>query len=287
MAGIFSLNAGELARPATVLIEKISNAVGGIAKPYQIVRVTKAESKAAMIRAESEIEIADLRMRAAKRFITEEMNKQSNMETITAKAIPHLKEDSSPENMNNDWIANFFEKCRIVSDSDMQDLWSRILAGEANTPGAFSRKTVNLTADLEKHDAEMFRNFCRFSWVVPGERPIVPVIFDYANEIYGQHGISFDSCTHLDTLGLLVFDPEYMLGMDFPGLGIPRFSYHGRSITFDTNHDKKRSIPVGAAVYTKAGVELANICQVEPVNGFFNYVRSHWIKDNRVSVREP
>jgi hypothetical protein len=49
-----------LTKPATVLIEKISDAVGGIFKPYQIIRVAKAEAEAERIRAESQIEITDL-----------------------------------------------------------------------------------------------------------------------------------------------------------------------------------------------------------------------------------
>jgi hypothetical protein len=36
----------DLSKPATVLIEKISDAVGGIAKPWQTVRVARAEAKA-------------------------------------------------------------------------------------------------------------------------------------------------------------------------------------------------------------------------------------------------
>ena len=46
---------GDLTKPATVLIEKISDAVGGIFKPYQIIRVAKAESEAERIRAVSQI----------------------------------------------------------------------------------------------------------------------------------------------------------------------------------------------------------------------------------------
>lgn len=34
---------GDLTKPATVLIEKISDAVGGVFKPYQVVRVAKAD----------------------------------------------------------------------------------------------------------------------------------------------------------------------------------------------------------------------------------------------------
>ena len=32
--------------------------------------------------------------------------------------------------MDNDWTVNFFDKSRIVSDDEMQNLWSRVLAGE-------------------------------------------------------------------------------------------------------------------------------------------------------------
>ncbi len=48
------INFGGLSKPATVLIEKISAAVGGIFKPYQIVRVAKAEAAAERIRAEAQ-----------------------------------------------------------------------------------------------------------------------------------------------------------------------------------------------------------------------------------------
>jgi hypothetical protein len=58
------INIGELSKPATVLIEKISDAVGGIFKPYQIVRIAKAEAQAEKVRVEGEIEISDLQRHA-------------------------------------------------------------------------------------------------------------------------------------------------------------------------------------------------------------------------------
>ena len=154
---------GDLTKPATVLIEKISDAVGGIFKPYQIVRVAKAEAgEGGRIQAESQIQITDLHRRAMHRFLEEEAKRQSNIEGITQKALPLLEEKSAPQNVEDDWITNFFDKCRIVSDNDMQQLWSRILAGEANRPGAFSKRTVNLMADLDKGDAELFMRLCGF-----------------------------------------------------------------------------------------------------------------------------
>ena len=186
MAGDLVVNGGGLTRPATVLIEKISDAVGGIAKPYQIERVAKAEAKADRIRTESEIEIADLRFRAASRFVEEETRRQLNMENIVRRALPRLTDDAEPEKMEDDWITNFFEKSRIVSDEEMQELWSRVLAGEANNSGSFSRKTINILHDMDGQAADLLRAVCGFSWNIDGRAAQVLVYYgsDDSREIY-------------------------------------------------------------------------------------------------------
>jgi hypothetical protein len=80
------INLGDLSKPATVLIEKISDATGGIFKPWQIKRVAKAEAEADEIKAVSKLEITHLQHRALQRFIYEEAKKQKNIEDITRKA---------------------------------------------------------------------------------------------------------------------------------------------------------------------------------------------------------
>jgi len=54
------VNLGELTKPATVLIEKISEAIGGIFRPHQIRRIAEAEAQADRIKALSQIEITEL-----------------------------------------------------------------------------------------------------------------------------------------------------------------------------------------------------------------------------------
>ena len=210
------VNLGNLSKPVSTFIEKISDAVTGIAKPWQIRRVAlaeadeirtlgKAEADAALTAAETEFQITDRHRAAFFRLIEEEAVKQSIMQNIVLKAIPNVDSDNArPEDMEDDWIRNFFDKCRIVSDEEMQNLWSRLLAGEANSPGSFSRKTVNLLADLDKRDAELFQNLCRFKWVVLGR--MEPFVFDPQHEIYNRYGITFDSLAQLETLGLIRFD---------------------------------------------------------------------------------
>ena len=173
------INLGELSKPVTVLIEKISKAVGTLYEPRQITRVAKAEAKAKKVKAEAEIETTDLHHRAERRRLEEEARHQKNMEDITAKAVPHINEDANPESIDDDWIANLFNKCRIVSDNEMQSLWARVLATEANSPDSLSKRTVNILSDFDKNDADLFTKLCGFVWDVGG---IVPLVFDEQGE---------------------------------------------------------------------------------------------------------
>jgi hypothetical protein len=211
------------------------------------------------------------------RFLEEEAKKQLNMESITAKALPLLEEKSSPQNVEDDWITNFFDKSRIVSDADMQRLWARVLAGEANTPGSFSKRTVNLLADLDKRDAELFTNLCGFGWVIGDATSITPLVFNIQieNELYKSHGIRFSTLSHLETLGLIRFEG---LG-GFEHLGLPQrvtVSYYEKSVELALPTYAQNKLLVGSVVLTRAGQDLAPICGSKPVEGFFEFVCKRW-----------
>ena len=145
------VNLGKLSKPADTLIKKVSSAIGGIFEPWQIKRVAKAETEASLMKAKTDIEITDLHRRAMHRFVEEEANRQENMEEITKKALPQLESRSDPSMMDDDWVTNFFDKSRIVSDTEMQNLWAQVLAGEANNPGTYSKRTVNFLGDVDTH----------------------------------------------------------------------------------------------------------------------------------------
>ena len=94
----------------------------------------------------------------------------------------------------------FLDKCRIVSDKEMQSLWSRLLAGEANTPGTYSKRTVNFLSDFDKSDADLFTKLCGFGWNIGYD---VPLVFDEVEKIYTTYSVNFDSLSHLDSIGLI------------------------------------------------------------------------------------
>ena len=266
------INLSNLSKPADTLIKKVSNAVSGLFAPYQVKRMAKAEAEAAMIRAQSETEITDLHRRAVHRWIEEEAQRQKNMEDITAKALPQLDEKATPDSVEDDWLVNFFDKSRIVSDNEMQELWSRVLAGEANTPGTYSKRTVNFLSDLDKVDAELFAKLCGFGWMI-GD--VVPLVFDVKAEIYNKYGINFNSLSHLESIGLIQFNSVTgIIRLNFP----KKFAvfYYGNPLTLEMPDDTGNQLEIGKVLLTKIGQELVPICGSRPVEGFRDYVMDQW-----------
>lgn len=268
------INLGNLAEPAKVLIEKVSDAVGGVFKPWQIERVAKAEARAEIIKTTAQIEASELQQRALRRFVTEEAMKQENIENITKKAIPRLAENANPSGIEKDWLVDFFDKSRIVSDEEMQNLWSAILAGEANRPGSYSKRTLHLMASLDKKDAVLFTKLCRFVWVVGAP---VPLIFDSQNEIYTNNDINFSSLKHLDAIGLISF--ESLSGYKRTGfVKNVAVAYGSKITTLEFPKDEKNDLSIGHAIFTDAGLQLAQFCQSKTVEGFEEYVIAEWLK---------
>lgn len=262
---------GELAKPATVLIERVSDAVGGICRPWQIKRVARAEAEATKIEAIAGIEVSELQERALQRMVVEEGLKQQNIESITAKALPMLEESADPARVENDWIADFFDKCRLISDDEMQEIWASVFAGEANAPGSYSKRTVSLLAALDKSDAVHLATLCRFSL----DSDPLPLVYKVTDEVYAGGGLTFGVLKQLDAIGLISFEP---LG-GYRLTNLPKewtVNLYGRTAKLVFPKDDDKGFGVGTVMLTQSGQQLAGLCVREPVAGFAQYLVDTW-----------
>ena len=284
------MNIGDLAKPVTALIEKIADA-GFIlfGESYQIKQKAKAEAKAAVIKAESQIEITNLERRALNRWLKEESQHQKNMEDITQKATHQLNEDADPHAIDNDWIAIFFDITRLVSDNEMQNIWAKILANKANNPGSCSIRTLNALKSIDKKEAEYFTKLCNFIVTIEREDSyfdFLPMILHPYDEIYTQNGININVLKHIQNdIGLIklgdqlieAFRNYNILAEPIESLSI---TYHGKKLKLNVPkgeyryEDGKARVTLGIARLTKVGFELCQICKTKPINGFFEYVQT-------------
>jgi hypothetical protein len=230
--------------------------------------MAEAEAYAAKIAAHSRIEVSEIERRGLERLVREEGKKQANIESISRMAIEHLKPGAKPENIADDWLVHFFERARIVSDRDMQALWARILAGEANAAGGFSRRTVEFVGILDKKDAELFTKLCGFNVSIDGPAP-TPIIWGCELPFYKGHGMTFTRLNHLDDIGLISFTPgKTYTWKCFENEVV--ISYFGD--TFTIQNIPQGLLNVGECLLTFIGYELASICSAMRIDDFYSYL---------------
>ncbi len=156
----------------------------------------------------------------------------------------------------------------------MQSLWGKLLAGEANSPGSFARRTVDSVSSLEKTDAQLFTNLCTFGWMI-GQ--LTPLVYELDADVYAHFGINFEAVTHLDNIGLVTFDA--LAG--FVKGKLPKHArvlYYGRAVDLELPGESDNQLEVGHVLLTKVGQELAPICGAEPSGEFLEYICATWEK---------
>ena len=215
-----------------------------------------------------------------------------NLAKIVQLAQSQLTESATPALIDNDWTGNFRDKARFCSDEQMAELWAQLLAGEANQPGSRSRKSINILADLDKTDAELFSTLCRFRLITfnlssvtfPGApppprsrfntapAPPILVVLDATHSVYTNQGIDFAALAHLEALGLVKVLPQgYTIG---PG----KVAYiHNDGTAGNLVLSCDRPIPLGVAYFTTVGSQLSELCfPLDSPGGFAHYLTEMW-----------
>lgn len=266
------IDIGSLSAPATALVNRVSEAIGGIFRPWQIRRVARAEGDARIVAALSDLAVDDLQRRALDRFLEEQAHHQKNIEAITAGALPQLEPSSSPATVDTDWLSEFFGKARLVSDAEMQSLWSRILAGEANVPGSYSRRTLHIVAQLEKTEAELFTSLCSLSCRLGITTPLV---YDADEALYNRRRLHFNTLKHLADIGLIRFEP--IAGFVRRNLPNPfPVEYFTETVILTAAGEPPTTMEIGSVMLTASGLQLAPVSGASPVPEFFDYVLRRW-----------
>jgi hypothetical protein len=150
-----ALDLTSISAPITKLVEVVAKGCGVLYEPTRIVREAKANAKADLILADTNIRVDEIKRRAAARLVYTEIARQENIEAIVDKAARQLPSEVDPEPVDQDWSRLFFSAAQDVSDDEVQEMWARILAGEVAIPGSFSRRAIEALRVMNKHEASL------------------------------------------------------------------------------------------------------------------------------------
>lgn len=178
-------------------------------------------------------------------------------------------------NVDSGWLLNVLDKCKTVSDPEVQDLWSSILAGESDKQGSFSHLTVNSLENFGKRDAEWFISLCGFVCEINAEP--IPIIEGVSHEIYARNGINPEVLEHLCALNVIESASFWGGSRGTTRPHEPRLNvgesisifYFGKKLQYMNAGQSRDELNVGTIAFTSIGKELLSICDNKPVDDFF------------------
>ncbi|TYB32724.1 MAG: DUF2806 domain-containing protein [Flexistipes sinusarabici] len=203
-----------LTKPATELIKSVSSAIGVLYEPTKIKRIAHAEAQTKVISANADIKAKELVNRAAYRFAVQEIRYQENIESILDAAVQSTnnKQIEHDVHLEHDFIINFFESCKNVSNPHLQSIWGKLLSDSATDEEEISKQTLDVLRVLSGKDAKVFQTYSSYLVILNGIhfRPKIK----YTNQQLAKNKISLGKVGHLDDLGLIRMDSTFYFNED-------------------------------------------------------------------------
>jgi uncharacterized repeat protein (TIGR03899 family) len=227
------------------------------AEAYKKEVLAKAEAKKALIEMESQIELIE---RAKERLVNQEMNRQINLEEIAEKSIKYLDQNISEQPVDEDWRTRFFNKAQDVSDTEMQEIWAKILAGEVSHPKSVGLRTLDVISNISKDEAIKFQIACSLSsyksliWKIGNNNSLDIYGLTYGDlMILRDSGLIHDSDNLVKIFKIIPQTPFFVIGI---GDDIYK--------VVNTKNPNLQEYKFNQIAFTKAGEDLCKLINVIP-----------------------
>ena len=218
-----------------------------------------------------------------------EMRRQKNIEAITETAPKFLPESVDEMPVNEDWMVQFIQQAQDVGETEMQQLWAKILASEVSKPGTFSRRTLERVRTLSRDEAELFSKVCRTMWGWK-ENYRFRINEEISGKFDKQIGLDGYKLNHLKNIGLLSAKDIWYGIEEMDSFGAGYFSE-----VFDLSWPNGKppksddpfpvpSRPFTITPLTDVGMELATIVSCEPIPNFGKEIMEEIAKEYEMTL---
>jgi len=189
-----------------------------------------------------------------------------------------------------DWFVRFFEAAGNVNDDDMQQLWAKVLAGEFDSPGSFTLRTIDVLYNLTRNEAKLFEQIAPFVVTTLGGRPfITDMLNDFALPALRKFGFDTREILLLQDSNLLT-ESRYHEYLKEDERELPLTIENGEyQICMEAKRiDKSLTIIMGRCELTNAGQQIMRIMRVKPNNDYLfmlaKNIKEKFSSDYYVSV---
>lgn len=211
-----------------------------------------------------------------------------NRQDILNIAIQNLDQNADADNLDFDWLNEFFEKAGMMNDEQIKLLFGKLLA-EACNGKQVSKSLIYKLFIMDKEAAEAFVELCKYSVEIKVYGEQNNLLDKETQIIYFRDRIGWEekyplngNIFEMDSLGL-ISDSSHSVTYSNTGNSIPIkkicINYGNESLTligrFGFNFVEQKEnieIPVGKIYLTKDGQYLSNL--IEKSNYVTSYLES-------------
>ena len=282
-------------KPLEKFIEVVSNAIGVVYEPRQLVRVARAEAKAERIKAiehakteamlANDMEGFEQLSMIERRLVQKEQKRQTNINNVLSVAAQTIskEQDVSSSPVNPDWATRFFDIAQDISNEQMQDLWGRILAGEIKQPNSYSMRTLDALRSITSEEAQLFEEMAQY------------VLYDGSFYIfrdpYGENsdeGYQYVDIARLMEIGLIQAGSNVVQNFyNVEGeITTHQISYGDAYIAFVEMPANLKQISFPIYPLTHVGEELYKLIKVQPQSEYLEAVLHKILEKNKYKSKE-
>ena len=273
----------------------MSNAIGVVYEPRQLVRVARAEAKAERIKAiehakteamlANDMEGFEQLSMIERRLVQKEQKRQTNINNVLSVAAQTIskEQDVSSSPVNPDWATRFFDIAQDISNEQMQDLWGRILAGEIKQPNSYSMRTLDALRSITSEEAQLFEEMAQY------------VLYDGSFYIfrdpYGENsdeGYQYVDIARLMEIGLIQAGSNVVQNFyNVEGeITTHQISYGDAYIAFVEMPANLKQISFPIYPLTHVGEELYKLIKVQPQSEYLEAVLHKILEKNKYKSKE-
>lgn len=289
-----------LVSPCEKLMSMVGGAIGKLYEPKHIKKMADAHAYELSTVGAAMRELADIKtsyengnvalftedfqrlmQRTQNRMALQEITKQQNIESVVDKAYELLESESdvTDEPVDQDWTRRFFNITGEVSNSEMQEVWARILSGEIKHPGSFSMRTLETVRNMSKEEAQAFQ---RIIPLIIHNGKVYFVLSD--SDVLKKYGSSFTDIMALDECGLMDSSGTLSLNLSITKAEPEYLLSDTLVVVIKGKKEESEKISLGIHTLTRAGVELFNILEHEPNEDYTIQVANHIFSKNTAKV---
>lgn len=188
------------------------------------------------------------------------LKEYKNQESIINIALNNLSVEARPQDVKDDWVVEFMEMAKLISDSEYQYIWGLILAGEMDNPGSFSIGAIDKLRCLSKKDAECFQKASRIALNVGGKNCILANSNE--NSGLGNYDFTYEDVLQLSDCGLMR-PSEVLVDVKFEDSEHRNANMYNDSIVavLKPLNDDHKTIRLRIFSFTEAGNQLLRVVQ--------------------------